>query len=42
MQIWTNQPVVAAQALVSMRIPKVEKLQFVDEFPMVTERLLTR
>jgi hypothetical protein len=39
MQIWTNQPEVAAQILVSMKIQKVEKLQFIDEFPVVTERL---
>jgi hypothetical protein len=38
-QLWTNRPEVAEQALISMRIPKVGKLQFVDEFPMVTERL---
>lgn len=39
LQIWTNQPALVAEALVSMRIPRAEKLQFIDEFPMVTERL---
>jgi hypothetical protein len=39
MKIWTNQPEVAEATLVSMRVPMAASLQFIDEFPHVTERL---
>jgi hypothetical protein len=39
-QIWTNLPEVAEATLESMQIPKVANLQFIDEFPRVTERIL--
>lgn len=39
MQIWTNQLGIAEATLTAARIPRVELLQFIDEFPHVTERL---
>jgi hypothetical protein len=38
-QIWTNQPDIAEAALAAAGVPKVGGLQFIDEFPRVTERL---
>jgi hypothetical protein len=38
-QIWTNNPAVATDTLLTLGIPHVEKLQFIDEYPRVTERL---
>lgn len=40
LRIWTNNPVVATEILSSLGIPRVEKLQFIDEYPRVTERLV--
>jgi predicted nucleotidyltransferase len=40
LRIWTNNPAVARETLWSRGIPSVEKLQFIDEFPRVTERLV--
>jgi hypothetical protein len=40
MRIWTNQPTVARETLFSLGIPSVEKLEFIDEYPRVTERLV--
>jgi hypothetical protein len=40
LRIWTNQPAAATDALAALGIPAVEKLQFIDEFPRVTERLV--
>jgi len=38
--IWTNNPSIATETLSSFGIPRVEKLQFIDEYPRVTERLV--
>jgi hypothetical protein len=40
LRIWTNSPAVAMETLSSLGIPSVEKLQFIDEYPRVTERLV--
>jgi hypothetical protein len=40
LRIWTNSPAVAIETLASLGIPSVEKLQFIDEYPRVTERLV--
>lgn len=40
LRIWTNSPVIATNTLLSLGIPAVEKLQFIDEYPRVTERLV--
>ncbi|SRR5258708_1002519 len=40
LRIWTNNLAVAAETLSSLGIPRVEKLQFIDEYPRVTERLV--
>ena len=39
MRIWTNQREIAEATLISMRVPPVDLLHFLDEFPHVTERL---
>jgi hypothetical protein len=39
LQIWTNNPAIATDTLSSLGIPSVEQLQFIDEYPRVTERL---
>lgn len=39
MQIWTNQREIAETTLIAMRVPPVDLLHFLDEFPHVTERL---
>jgi hypothetical protein len=39
LQVWTDQGDIAESTLVSLGVPKVERLQFIDEFPRVTERL---
>ena len=40
LRIWTNNPGAATDALWTHGIPSVEKLQFIDEYPRVTERLV--
>jgi hypothetical protein len=40
LRIWTNNPAIATKTLSSLGIPSVEKLQFIDEYPRVTERLV--
>jgi hypothetical protein len=40
LRIWTNNPTIAVETLLSLGIPSVEKLQFIDEHPRVTERLV--
>jgi hypothetical protein len=40
LRIWTNNLAVATETLSSLGIPRVEKLQFIDEYPTVTERLV--
>ena len=40
-QIWTNQPAVARAVLARRRIPEVPDLQFMDQYPLVTEPLQT-
>jgi hypothetical protein len=40
LRIWTNQPRAATDALSTLGIPAVDKLQFIDEYPRVTERLV--
>jgi len=40
LRIWTNSPAVAIETMSSLGIPSVEKLQFIDEYPRVTERLV--
>jgi hypothetical protein len=40
LQIWTNNPEVATATLSSLGIPNVEGLQFIDQYPSVTERLV--
>ena len=40
LRIWTNNPAVATETLSALGIPSVEKLQFIDEYPRVTERLV--
>jgi hypothetical protein len=40
LRIWTNNPAIAIETLLSLGIPSVEKLQFIDEYPRVTERLV--
>ena len=40
LRIWTNNPSIATETLSSLGIPSVEKLQFIDEYPRVTERLV--
>jgi hypothetical protein len=40
LRIWTNNLAVATETLSSLGIPRVEKLQFIDEYPRVTERLV--
>jgi hypothetical protein len=40
LRIWTNNPAVATEVLSSLGIPSVKKLQFIDEYPRVTERLV--
>jgi hypothetical protein len=39
LQIWTNQPELTASTLLLSGVSPVESLQFIDEFPHVTERL---
>lgn len=38
LQIWTNQPDLAVAALLSLGLREVGNLQFIDEFPRITER----
>jgi hypothetical protein len=40
MRIWTNNPAVAMEVLSCHGIPSVKELQFIDEYPRVTERLV--
>jgi hypothetical protein len=40
LRIWTTKRADATQTLSSLGIPRVEKLQFIDEYPRVTERLV--
>ncbi|MEA3106847.1 MAG: hypothetical protein QOI88_1452, partial [Gammaproteobacteria bacterium] len=40
LRIWTNNPAVATETLLALGIPSIEKLQFIDEYPRVTERLV--
>jgi hypothetical protein len=40
LRIWTNNPTVAIETLSSLGVPSAEKLQFIDEYPRVTERLV--
>ena len=40
LRIWTNNPGVATDTMSSLGIPNVDKLQFIDEYPRVTERLV--
>jgi hypothetical protein len=40
LRIWTNNSEVATETLLSLGIPSIEKLEFIDEYPRVTERLV--
>ncbi len=40
-QVWTNQPDAAREVLAHHRIPEVAELQFLEQFPLVSEPLLT-
>jgi hypothetical protein len=40
LQVWTNQPAICEETLLALGLSKVEALQFIDEFPRVTERLV--
>lgn len=41
LQVWTNQPDAAREVLAHHRIPEVAELQFLEQFPLVSEPLLT-
>ena len=38
-RIWTNQPEVVAEVLEDSAIPRVAKLEFIDEYPMVSKSI---
>ena len=40
LRIWTNNPKLATETLSTLGIPSVEKLEFIDQYPRVTERLV--
>jgi len=40
LRIWTNNPTLASETLLSHGIACVDKLQFIDDYPRVTERIV--